>query len=1647
MMAEVSSVDENYSWSDRVNPTIPNGESLASERTVDGSDDEMPDLYNPFEDETGDDASDEPLWLCRQCNSPSWRLMTGWYRCGRCGSENFYDARADPPPPPDHSWKFEYDNHNRENNRHRKPDDPEPSDAGSHRERGESETATHDTTVDPETLQPLSRRQKRLARRENRVGGERAQSQPGNTTALPSRMLQNMTSQTSPNMTSNTSGSDRSKWRDDMLKGLTNAVTKEKDKDKDWSLKKGPAPGIKYRGGSPPNPPHWSYQKDDLRAFQKWERKIEVWKIQVSAYLPPNEAAMHLYVSLKGEAEEELEWCDIAKINSDNGIQYIVDTLRQPLMTRSVYLKRKYLHEYEYVQRQNNESIRAFCNRYGRIERSLKSVNINVEGMYDVESRGARLLERMRLGLEQQRLILVASGQSLVFDTIREAAQIQFPDHRPTPPVVFTREFDGGRQDSSASQHQRNGQPPRHPKGNPKGTKGAGKGKPSSSGPPRTTYVTEHPEMTEAEVQEDAEDPPDEDQENEFDEDGEVPPQDEDGDCGSDAGDDDLASNLAEVAKCLTVTARRLQGMTLGRKFSGGSKSIDQRKAETHCAVCGQKGHWQGDSECPQSSSASKDPKGKPPNAGNKKPDSKPSLKKVMTVSYGRGSRKVNIEDIPETNENSPKKETYGTCFTTFMVKVPNNMMHHQVLANSVHSFKNYMVLDTACQRTCCSTKWFDEWSKNASKKHLQAKTTSNREPFEFGHGPPQYSHLHAYIPVCFDYHLQSICLVGTCVINTTNDIPLLGSHDLLKKMKAVIDLPNQEVRFQEIQCCAPICLINGHLAVDITCFPEDVSRNQEMWQSFMDLTEAGDADVEFITAFSPSSESKPIRSGDLRDAHTSLMASGMASDDGSILPCRDVPGSSGGPSYAATHSTSKLGELSGSTAYGGKGVSDPSCPLSVPARTGQTIWKPPRAVQQLPVMRKEVEMERRQRPVARRCTTAGQAAAALTILLQCPGLYRQQAHSGFVHGPGSIPFCEDSNGTSGLGDGFPILTVQTGSGSTSEEFTKTSKDTEEKHIKKGAGRGDGRRLRVGLRDPMNAHYEIDETYANDIPEHADVHDVLSNDKVLEEIYVPEDAEVSADEEMVKHDNYMTSSVRQKKRKRGNQTWMLGHLKAQRKIYDKEVQIYKSLISHAEDVKAGSKADMMTIDLMEVFAGKARLTDMAAKFGLSATQPFDLLYDIDLKTPEGIKLVKKAVKKLKPLLLMVAWPCTVWSLFNRNLNYTHRLEELESLREEDRPLVELGVDLCYEQITDGRYFLGENPVRLDLWKEPSVVQLREHADTNEAVCDAGAYGAESHDGWPIVKPHRWITNSSIIAENLSRRMTDEQKAYTKPVEGRDTKASGEYCDGLVNAILSGLQMEAKCRNPQRFMKQQIPSKVYYVHPSADEEAWKRILDDVEKKFQNTYKRPIVLSEQDPMHHAIQELVPWELTRIQLAWTPAARRWPLDVTFTHRGCAMRTADNQFRLEHDDESSAKYPNQRFSESIRVGVFFYGMAAEEDPNETGGKRVIGVSTDIWFEGGPPMSREMQSSVARLHCNLGHPPKQEIVRILAAAGKLDSKLLAALDALRCGSCIRMTKTTKPPTSSTSSAVRFSGALETTSRQTSSSFALWMVKHAPFLE
>ena len=272
--------------------------------------------------------------------------------------------------------------------------------------------------------------------------------------------------------------------------------------------------------------------------------------------------------------------------------------------------------------------------------------------------------------------------------------------------------------------------------------------------------------------------------------------------------------------------------------------------------------------------------------------------------------------------------------------------------------------------------------------------------------------------------------------------------------------------------------------------------------------------------------------------------------------------------------------------------------------------------------------------------------------------------------------------------------------------------------------------------------------------------------------------------------------------KKGNQTWLTGHLRSTAKIYDFETKTYEALLTYAEKMATGPK-----IDLLEVFAGSANLTFRAPKFNLNALEPMDKTINVDLKTAEGRKFLWQVVKKFKPLLIHVAWPCRFWSL----------LDELEELRNDERILVDLGSDLMHHQHQQGRLYLGENVQRSRIWVQPSVESVAELPGNLMTQCDAGAYGAEDSQGYPIVKTHRWTTNSPAIASELSRRMTPEQKMYANPIEGAETEPSGHYCDGLVDAILRGLQKEARIRDAQHVFAK--ANKVFYAHPSSDEQLW------------------------------------------------------------------------------------------------------------------------------------------------------------------------------------------------------------------------------------
>ena len=422
--------------------------------------------------------------------------------------------------------------------------------------------------------------------------------------------------------------------------------------------------------------------------------------------------------------------------------------------------------------------------------------------------------------------------------------------------------------------------------------------------------------------------------------------------------------------------------------------------------MCGEKGHWAGDKECSQSASTSSTGKGGGTSKTKPSETSRGGGKRVMTVSQPGGyQREMTFNDVPEYQENIPHEEVYGTAFTTLMVKsVPYEISSgvFKVYGSNMHSLNRHIVLDTACQRTCCSKAWFDEWKNYVSSFHLTAQVDVQKEPFEFGHGPVQHSTHHALLPCCFS--TETPCLIGTYIIPTTNDIPLLGSKYLLgKELGAIIDLPNSKARLTRLGVTVPIIEVNGHLALDIGVFPSDVCR-LDAWKDFTNMIANVDSKKPEFAAVGKTAESYQLESNPAIDqfetsetyATSTSMASEMAAPREDLHGCR---GNSASCDAAGLQDEDKKPEMAGIPGSHGDGRDDGALgkePRSMQPHQCEAVRQSQRQLQPMHRLRQEVAVGSRTTGVARPKASLAKtaAAAALSILFNGCLLQGHQAQA-----------------------------------------------------------------------------------------------------------------------------------------------------------------------------------------------------------------------------------------------------------------------------------------------------------------------------------------------------------------------------------------------------------------------------------------------------------------------------------------------------------------------------------------------------------------------------------------------------------------------------------------------------------------------------
>ena len=497
-----------------------------------------------------------------------------------------------------------------------------------------------------------------------------------------------------------------------------------------------------------------------------------------------------------------------------------------------------------------HETVRQYINRYRRIEKDLESIGISSGAMYDNESRGNRILERTKLSPEFQRLVLIGAGNTLDYDRICESLLLQFPDFKPIPPIHVAG-YQGSSSSSSGSWRpqnlQRGGARPFSSSSSTaaSSSNSAASSKGSGKRFPRRVFQTEHHTEENAEQDENAklETVQEGDEENEEFEDAAEECQPDDVAADEYASTAPLEETLAEIADVLTVTSKKLQSSVLGRKFTG-RRSIEDRKRTSSCSACGQMGHWAGDAVC-QVSSGQKGRGSSDGGKGAQKGKGKNSNftpKKAFMVSF---PQELDGEQPPQQSEQQTSSHTTYFTYMTLFKHDDATVPVAETFVTETIDFAGFMVLDTACQRSCCSQRWLDVHQKLLSRHRLSVKCIESEDVFQFGAGRPRIAKQRAYIPIGFQGQDWGI-LFGASVVDAC--IPFLASRSLMDRLGCIIDFEKRILHMKLLGISIPLKLKHGHLAVSIADFHSRIRFNNS-WSDLSHDHIWQDPDPELVIA------------------------------------------------------------------------------------------------------------------------------------------------------------------------------------------------------------------------------------------------------------------------------------------------------------------------------------------------------------------------------------------------------------------------------------------------------------------------------------------------------------------------------------------------------------------------------------------------------------------------------------------------------------------------------------------------------------------------------------------------------------------------------------------------------------------------------
>lgn len=245
--------------------------------------------------------------------------------------------------------------------------------------------------------------------------------------------------------------------------------------------------------------------------------------------------------------------------------------------------------------------------------------------------------------------------------------------------------------------------------------------------------------------------------------------------------------------------------------------------------------------------------------------------------------------------------------------------------------------------------------------------------------------------------------------------------------------------------------------------------------------------------------------------------------------------------------------------------------------------------------------------------------------------------------------------------------------------------------------------------------------------------------------------------------------------------------------------------------------------VLEVFTWSCMVSMVAVAQGWTMLEPVTLP-GWNLLEKEAREEAHSYIDRVKPDLIVLAWPCRLWSPLQA-LNYRTVYEKavLGKKRQEERPLLDFVCEVALKQRRRGGAVLGENPWLSRAWKEEAIQVAFRGEGMAYGRVDMCMYGLKRPDTKQCLKKPTGLAGTREIVEECQKLCSGKHKHApvmgAMKINGRWESVS-DFAGGYTRKV-----SEAVIRGAERYLKNGVRTVFFGESPHLPEERFIAVEDE------------------------------------------------------------------------------------------------------------------------------------------------------------------------------------------------------------------------------